>query len=107
MSKYILKQGYETIITKSDDGHELLITPNTFNDYFGDLMMKNNQAHLLTINQEWAKENNTEKKTFTQITENVILLTSNLEKTENNLQNQTVNELALKRKRGRQPKNKA
>ena len=107
MSKYILKQGYETIITKSDDGHELLITPNTFNDYFGDLMMKNNQAHLLTINQEWAKENNTEKKTFTQITENVILLTSNLEKTENNLQNPTVNEQVLKRKRGRQPKNKA
>jgi hypothetical protein len=106
MSKYILKQGYETIITKSDDGHELLITPNTFNDYFGDLMMKNNQAHLLTINQEWAKENNTEKKTFTQITENVILLTSNLEKTENNLQNSTVNEPVLKRKRGRQPKNK-
>jgi hypothetical protein len=107
MSKYILKQGYETIITKSDDGHELLITPNTFNDYFGDLMMKNNQAHLLTINQEWAKENNTEKKTFTQITENVILLTSNLEKTENNLQNSTVNEPVLKRKRGMQPKNKA
>lgn len=107
MSKYILKQGYETIITKSDDGHELLITPNTFNDYFGDLMMKNNQAHLLTINQEWAKENNTEKKTFTQITENVILLTSNLEKTENNLQNSTVKEPVLKRKPGRQPKNKA
>ena len=106
MSKYILKQNYETIITKSDDGHELLITPNTFNDYFGDLMMKNNQAHLLTINQEWAKENNTEKKTFTQITENVILLTSNLEKTENNLQNPTVNEPVLKRKPGRQPKNK-
>ncbi len=106
MSKYILKPGYETIITKSDDGHEMLITPNTFNDYFGDLMMKNNQAHLLTINTEWARENNTEKKTFTQITENVILLTSSPEKTENGLQNQTVNEPALKRKHGRQPKNK-
>lgn len=106
MSKYILKPGYETIITKSDDGHELLITPNTFNDYFGDLMMKNNQSHLLTISSEWAKENNTEKKTFTQISENVILLTSNTEKTENNLQNQTVNEQTLKRKPGRQPKNK-
>ena len=106
MSKYILKPGYETIITKTDDGHELLITPNTFNDYFGDLMMKNNQSHLLTINQEWASTNNTEKKTFTQITENVILLTSSPEKTENGLQNQTVNEPALKRKHGRQPKNK-
>lgn len=106
MSKYILKPGYETIITKSDDGHELLITPNTFNDYFGDLMMKNNQSHLLTINEDWARENNTEKKTFTQITENVILLTSNPEKTENRLQNQTVNEVVLKRKPGRQPKNR-
>ena len=106
MSKYILKEGYETIITKSDDGHELLITPNTFNDYFGDLMMKNNQAHLLTINQEWAKENNTEKKTFTQITENVILLTSNQEQIEESSPNPTVNEPELKRKRGRQPANK-
>lgn len=106
MNKYFLKPGYETIITKSDDGHELLITPNTFNDYFGDLMMKNNQAHLLTINQEWAKENNTEKKTFTQISDNVILLTSKEEQTENSLRNQTVNEPVLKRKPGRQPKNK-
>ena len=106
MNKYFLKPGYETIITKSDDGHELLITPNTFNDYFGDLMMKNNQAHLLTINTEWAKENNTEKKTFTQISDNVILLTSNTEKTENSSQLQTANEQVLKRKPGRQPKNK-
>jgi hypothetical protein len=101
MSKYILKPGYETIITKSDDGHELLITPNTFNDYFGDLMMKNNQGHLLTISQEWSNDNPTEKKTFTQITENVILLTSNPEKIENNSQNQTVKEQESKPKRGR------
>lgn len=106
MNKYILKPGYETIITKTDDGHELVITPNTFNDYFGDLMMKNNQGHLLTISSEWSEGNSTEKKTFTQITENVILLTSSPEKTENNLQNPTVNEPALKRKPGRQPKNK-
>ena len=106
MNKYILKPGYETIITKTDDGHELVITPNTFNDYFGDLMMKNNQGHLLTISSEWSEGNSTEKKTFTQITENVILLTSSPEKTENGLQNQTVNEPALKRKHGRQPKNK-
>ena len=107
MSKYILKPGYETIITKSDDGHEMLITPNTFNDYFGDLMMKNNQAHLLTINAEWAKENNTEKKTFTQITENVILLTSNTEKIERPSQNEIVKELGLKQKPGRPRVNKA
>jgi len=106
MSKYILKPGYETIIAKSDDGHEMLITPNTFNDYFGDIMMKNGLSHCLTINTEWAKENNTEKKTYTQITDNVILLTSNPEKTENGSQNQTVNEPVLKRKPGRQPKNK-
>lgn len=107
MNKYFLKPGYETIITKSDDGHELLITPNTFNDYFGDLMMKNNQSHLLTINQEWANKNNTEKKTFTQITENVILLTSNTEKTEEKQPKETVNEPVLKRKPGRPRVNKA
>lgn len=107
MNKYFLKPGYETIITKSDDGHELLITPNTFNDYFGDLMMKNNQAHLLTINTEWAKENNTEKKTFTQISDNVILLTSNIEKTESSSQSQTANEQVSKPKRGRPFQNKA
>jgi hypothetical protein len=101
MQKYILKPGYETIITKSDDGHELLITPNTFNDYFGDLMMKNNLGHLLTISQDWVNNNSTEKKTFTQITENVILLTSNQEKTENSLPNQTVKEQESKRKPGR------
>ena len=106
MPKYILKPGYETIITKSDDGHELLITPNTFNDYFGDLMMKNNQGHLLTISQDWVNNNNTEKKTFTQITENVILLTSNPEKIENSLPNQTVKEQESKRKPGRQPRKK-
>jgi hypothetical protein len=106
MSKYILKPGYETIITKSDDGHELLITPNTFNDYFGDLMMKNNQGHLLTISQDWVNNNSTEKKTFTQITENVILLTSNQEKIEEKQQNQTVKVQELKSKGGRPRINK-
>ena len=107
MNKYILKPGYETIITKTDDGHELVITPNTFNDYFGDLMMKNNQGHLLTISSQWSEGNSTEKKTFTQITENVILLTSNTEKIDENLPKETVKEQVLKRKPGRQPKNKA
>lgn len=107
MNKYILKPGYETIITKTDDGHELVITPNTFNDYFGDLMMKNNQGHLLTISSQWSEGNSTEKKTFTQITENVILLTSNPEKTEKNLPNQTVKEVASKQKPGRPRVNKA
>ena len=105
--KYILKPGYETIITKSDDGHELLITPNTFNDYFGDLMMKNNQGHLLTINQEWANQNSTEKKTFTQITENVILLTSNTEKIGEQPLKETVKEVVSKQKPGRPRVNKA
>ena len=101
MNKYILKPGYETIITKTDDGHELVITPNTFNDYFGDLMMKNNQGHLLTISSQWSEGNSTEKKTFTQITENVILLTSNTEKIDENLPNQTAKEVVSKQKPGR------
>lgn len=106
MNKYILKPGYETIITKSDDGHEMLITPNTFNDYFGDLMMKNNQGHLLTVSSEWLEGSNVEKKTYTQFSENVILLTSNTEKTDENLQKETVKEQELKPKRGRPFQNK-
>ena len=107
MNKYILKPGYETIITKTDDGHELVITPNTFNDYFGDLMMKNNQGHLLTISSEWSEGNSTEKKTFTQITENVILLTSNHEKTDEKPLKETVKEVVSKQKPGRPRANKA
>ena len=94
------------IITKTSDGTEILVTSQTFNDYFGDLMFKNGQHHLLRINPQWSESQNTEKKTFVPITEGHILLTSKPEEIVERLQNQTANEPTLKRKPGRQPKAK-
>lgn len=106
MDKYILKEGYESIISKTSDGTEILITPSIFNDYFGDMMMQNNQGHLLIINPRWTSENSNEKKTFVQITEDVISLTSPYEQIEKNSLSEIAEPLELKRKRGRQPKPK-
>lgn len=104
MDKYILKEGFAEIISRTSDGTEILITPLTFNDYFGDMMMQNNQGHMLIINPRWTAENNTEKKTFVQITEDVISLTSPYELIDDKKQNEIAEPQELKRKRGRQPK---
>jgi hypothetical protein len=106
MQKYTLKPGHAVIFTRTQDGTEISITPNDFNDTLGDLMCQNNQEHLLIINPEWQNANITEKKTFAQITENVILLTSNPDQTESNSQKPTVNVSDLKRKSGRPRVNK-
>lgn len=106
MDKYILKEGFAEIISRTSDGTEILITPLTFNDYFGDMMMQNNQGHLLIINPRWTEENSTEKKTFVQITEDVISLTSPYEMIEEKKQLPIVSEQESKPKRGRQPKQK-
>jgi len=106
MNKYTLKGEHSVIFTRTSDGTEISFEPKDFNDAIGDLLCLNNQDHLVSINPQWQNENTTEKKTFKQITENVILLTSNQEQTENNLPNQTANEPELKRKRGMQPANK-
>jgi hypothetical protein len=107
MQKYTLKEGHSVIFTRTSDGTEISFTPREFNDQLGDLLCQNNQEHLLIINPEWQNANITEKKTFAQITENVILLTSSPDQTANNSQNQTVSGPSLKRKPGRQRVNKA
>lgn len=89
------------IITKTSDGTEILVTAQSFNDYFGDLMFKNGQHHLLLINPQWSESQNTEKKTFVPITDEHILLISKPDLTEKKLQKQTVNEQESKPKRGR------
>jgi hypothetical protein len=103
MDKYILKPEYLDcdIITKTSDGTEVLVTKHTFNDHFGEMMFRNGQHSLLLINPRWNDDNNTEKKSYIQITENVISLISKPEEIVKNLQNQTVNELESKPKRGR------
>jgi hypothetical protein len=65
------------------------------------MMFRNGQHSLLLINPRWNDDNNTEKKSYIQITENVISLISKPEEIVKNLQNQTVNELESKPKRGR------
>ena len=106
MNKYRLTEGHSVIFTRTQDGTEISFLPRDFNDQLGDLMCQNNQEHLLIINPQWQNENVSEKKTFTQITENVISLTSNTEQTEKSSQKPIVNEQTLKRKPGRQPKSK-
>lgn len=103
MNKYILKPEFIdcTIITKTSDGTEIVVTSQSFNDYFGELMFKNGQHHLLKVNPMWSESQNTEKKTFVQVTEEHILLTSKVELTEENKQSETVKELVSKQNNGR------
>lgn len=109
MDKYILKPEYLDcdIITRTSDGTEILVTKHTFNDTFGDMMFRNGQHQLLLINPRWNDENNTEKKSYVQISEGVISLISNPEEIVKNLQKEIVNESESKPKRGRPPQAKA
>lgn len=94
------------IITKDKSGNDVLITHLNFNDYFANMLFVNGQGHLIEMNPNHDKENENQKKTFEQISENVIALTYNpLEIGENNSQ-EIPKEQVLKRKRGRQPKPK-
>lgn len=104
MSKYLLKPEFINcdIHTKTSDGTEILVTASTFNDYFGELMFKNGQQHLLNINPEFVSTS--EKKTFTQITDTHILLISKPDLRDEKEQSVIVDEPKLKRKPGRQPK---
>lgn len=78
MSKFTLKPEFLDcqIITKTSDGTEILITKYNFSDYYGELLLKNNQSHLININPNYIDEDENKKKSFQQITPNVILLTS-------------------------------
>ncbi len=103
MNKYFLKPEFEKaqIITKNKEGRDVLVTSDTFNDYFAQLMLDNNQGHLITLNRLYDPQSESEKKTFTQVSETVISLTLHPEKIAETLQNQTVQEPESKRKPGR------
>jgi hypothetical protein len=106
MNKYILKPEFEKaeIITKNREGRDVLVTAETFNDYFAELMINNNQTHLVSINRLYDEKDDNQKKTFTQISEGVILLTSLPDQTEEQQPKVTVNEQELKARRGRPAK---
>ena len=107
--KFRIKQEFIhcDIITKDKSGNDVLVNHLNFNDYFANLMFAAGQSHLIELNPLYDVQLQEEKKTFEQISENVIALTYNpLEIGENNLQ-EIPKEQELKRKRGRQPKVKA
>ena len=106
--KFRIKQEFIhcDIITKDKSGNDVLVNHFNFNDYFANLMFISGQGHLIELNPHYDVQLSEEKKTFEQISENVIALTYNpLEIEENNSQ-EIPKEQESKRKRGRQPKAK-
>lgn len=106
--KFRIKQEFIhcDIITKDKSGNDVLVNHLNFNDYFANLMFTSGQGHLIELNPHYDVQLSEEKKSFEQISENVIALTYNpLEIGENNLQ-EIPKEQESKRKRGRQPKAK-
>lgn len=103
MDKYFLNPDFEndSIITKTDDGTEILINKFNFSDYFGELLFKNGQHHLVKINPRWTSENNTEKKSYVQVSENLISLTSKVVLNEESVPSEIASEPSLEQKRGR------
>lgn len=105
MNKYLLKQEYIgcEIHTRTSDGTEILITDKIFNDYFAEVMIANGQHHLVRVNPLWMTENQ-EKKSYVQISENVISLTSPYRQVEEIEQKNIVEKQDLKPKGGKQQK---
>jgi len=103
--KYRIKSEFLecNIITKDKSGNDVLINKTNFNDYLANLIFINGQGHLIEPNPHHNIEFE-EKKTFEQISENVIALTYDPLQNEENNSVQIPQEQELKRKRGRQPK---
>lgn len=91
------------IITKDKSGNDVLVNKNNFNDYFANLMFMAGQSHLIEPNPHHDIEFE-EKKTFEQLSENVIALTYNPLQAEESNSVETPKEQTSKPKRGRQPK---
>lgn len=109
MNKYMFRPEHKNaqVILKAD-GIELLVTENNLDDVLAEKMLQNNYGHLLQINADFKQELE-EKKTFNQVSENVISLTSDpLQKGEEYLnqkaEGQNFGVYDTKRKRGRKPK---
>lgn len=106
--KFRIKQEFIhcDIITKDKSGNDVLVNHLNFNDYFANLMFISGQGHLIELNPHYDVQLNEEKKTFEQISENVIALTYDPLQIEENNSIEIPKEQESKRKRGRQPKAK-
>lgn len=62
------------IITKDSSGQDVLVTAETFNDYYAELMFASGQGFLIETNAQY-DANLDEKKSFNQVSPNVIALT--------------------------------
>ena len=106
--KFRIKQDFIgcDIITKDKSGNDVLVNHLNFNDYFANLMFVSGQGHLIELNPLYDAQLQEEKKTFDQISENVIALTYDPLSTEESNSKETQTEQESKPKRGRQPKAK-
>jgi hypothetical protein len=106
--KFRIKQEFIgcDIITKDKSGNDVLVNHLNFNDYFANLMFMSGQGHLIELNPLYDAQLQEEKKTFEQISDNVIALTYNPLQAEESNSQEIPKEQELKRKRGRQPKPK-
>lgn len=104
--KFRIKQEFIhcDIITKDKSGNDVLVNHLNFNDYFANLMFISGQGHLIELNPHYDVQLSEEKKTFEQISENVIALTYDPLQIEENNSTEIPKEQESKRKRGRQPK---
>lgn len=91
MSKYILNPKFANaqMFAKTESGQEVLITKDNFNDYWAERMLEGGQNHLVMVSNEFVAASEFEKKTFVQVTENVIISTLRSELTENKEQKPT------------------
>lgn len=105
MSKYFLKVEFidSIITTKTSDGTEIVITKNDFNDSFAEMLIANGQDHLVRINPNY-ESIVSEKKTFVQVTDTHILLTSKPLQTEELEPLKTVEKQTLKPNGGKRPR---
>lgn len=76
-TKFKLKREHSEskIITKDKHGNDVLVDKYSFNDYFAELMFATGQGHLVELNPLYSEAIESKKKTFHQVTENVIALT--------------------------------
>lgn len=109
MNKYMFRPEHKNaqVILKAD-GIELLVTESNLDDILAEKMIQNNYGHLLQVSIDF-KEELEEKKTFNQVSENVISLTSDPlqtaeESSKKNQEGQNFGVYDTKRKRGRKPK---
>lgn len=106
MSKYILNPKFlnSQMFAKTESGQEVLITKDNFNDYWAERMLEGGQNHLVQLSNEYISATEVEKKTFIQVSENVIISTLRKELIEESEPKKTARVRKSKQKDGQQLK---